>query len=376
MVERICLIKSVLSSIPLFFMSLFRLPSGVADKLVRIQRNFLWGWGSEGRKIAWPSWEKVCKPREFEGLCIIDTKLFNVTLLGKWIWRLGSEKGGLWKEIFVSKYGGWRSLGEEGNSSRSSPWWKYLKEVWASEGLGRSFEDGFKWKVGDGNDISFWKDNWMDCGTLKRVFPRLFSINLAKEAMMDELGSWSSGVWVWQLPWRKPFFDWEKSLEGQLHQVFLEARLVMGEVDSWVWKVGGLQMFSVNSTYIHVRKDRDVVSSSIFSKLWKCKTVPYVVHTAWRMLENKLATKVNLERRGMVIENSMCCLCGKEVESYCHLFFDCSFTWHIWCLCFKWLGVSFVSHFDPTTNFDQFRMSLASNSVNDAWSTIWVRGGE
>ena len=55
MARRICLIKSVLSSIPLFFMSLFKLPSGVADKLVRIQRNFLWGWGSDGRKIAWAS---------------------------------------------------------------------------------------------------------------------------------------------------------------------------------------------------------------------------------------------------------------------------------------------------------------------------------
>ena len=38
---RVCLIKSVLSSIPLFFMSLFKLPSGMADKLIRIQRDFL-----------------------------------------------------------------------------------------------------------------------------------------------------------------------------------------------------------------------------------------------------------------------------------------------------------------------------------------------
>ena len=67
----------------------------MADKLVRIQKDFLWGWGSEGRKIAWASWEKVCKPREFGGLGIIDLKTFNVALLGKWIWRLGSDKDGL-----------------------------------------------------------------------------------------------------------------------------------------------------------------------------------------------------------------------------------------------------------------------------------------
>jgi len=92
MAGRICLIKSVFSSIPLFFMSLFKVPSGVADKLVRIQRNFLWGWGSDGRKIVWASWKKVCKPREFGGLGIIDTKMFNLALLRKWIWRLGSDK--------------------------------------------------------------------------------------------------------------------------------------------------------------------------------------------------------------------------------------------------------------------------------------------
>jgi len=66
-------------------MSLFKLPSGVIDKLVRIQRNFLWGWGSEGRKITWASWEKVCKPVEVEGLGFIDLKFFNLALLGKWI---------------------------------------------------------------------------------------------------------------------------------------------------------------------------------------------------------------------------------------------------------------------------------------------------
>ena len=53
LVGRICLIKFVLSSIPLFFMSLFKMPFVVADKLVRIQRNFffLGGVQKEGRLL-------------------------------------------------------------------------------------------------------------------------------------------------------------------------------------------------------------------------------------------------------------------------------------------------------------------------------------
>ena len=77
------MIKFVLFSIPLFFMSLFKLPSVVAENLVRLQRNFLWGWGSDGRKIAWASWKKVCESRDYEGLGVIDLRKFNLALLGK-----------------------------------------------------------------------------------------------------------------------------------------------------------------------------------------------------------------------------------------------------------------------------------------------------
>ena len=105
MAGRICLIKSVLSVIPLFYMSLFKIPAIVMKKIVKIQRNFLWGWRSGGRKIVWASWEKVCKPRGNGGLGVINIKFFNIALLGKWIWRLDFSKGGMWKEVIESKYG-------------------------------------------------------------------------------------------------------------------------------------------------------------------------------------------------------------------------------------------------------------------------------
>jgi len=48
--------------------------------------------------------------------------------------------------------------------------------------------------VGDGKEISFWEDNWLGCGNLKEVFPRLFSISSAKDAKVAELGYWYNGV--------------------------------------------------------------------------------------------------------------------------------------------------------------------------------------
>ena len=40
------------------------------------------------------------------GLGMIEIRKFNVALLGKWIWRLGTGEKGLWKEVLVSRYGG------------------------------------------------------------------------------------------------------------------------------------------------------------------------------------------------------------------------------------------------------------------------------
>jgi len=47
--------------------------------------------------------------------------------------------------------------------------------------------------------ISFWEDNWLNCGLLKRVFPRLFYLSSAKATKVVELGVWTDGVWVWHL---------------------------------------------------------------------------------------------------------------------------------------------------------------------------------
>jgi len=176
---RLCLIKSVLSSIPLFCLSLFKFLFTVLKKIVCLQGNFLWGWGLEGRKIAW---DKFCKSREASGLDIIKVRLFNLALLGKWIWRLNSDKGGLWREVIESKYGGWRGLNEQWDNNRKvSLCWRDLMKVWRSVEWGGKFEDCFNWEVGNGRDILFWTDNWVVLGVLKSKFLRLFSLSVLKE---------------------------------------------------------------------------------------------------------------------------------------------------------------------------------------------------
>ena len=101
---RLCLIKSVLTSIPLFYLSFYKAPKSICDKISSIQRSFLWAWGKDNKHISWVRWENVCKSQEEGGLGVKDVRKFNRALLAKWKWRFMSEEKGKWKEILVSKY--------------------------------------------------------------------------------------------------------------------------------------------------------------------------------------------------------------------------------------------------------------------------------
>ena len=48
---RIILIKSTLASIPIYQLSIFRVPKIIAERLEKLQRDFLWGGGSLERKV-------------------------------------------------------------------------------------------------------------------------------------------------------------------------------------------------------------------------------------------------------------------------------------------------------------------------------------
>ena len=102
---RTCVIKFVLTAIPLFYLSVYKAPESVYESIISIQRKFLWGWGKEKRPISWVSWGDVCKQKEEGGLGIKDIRKLNYALVAKWRWRLISQEKGKWNEVLLSKYG-------------------------------------------------------------------------------------------------------------------------------------------------------------------------------------------------------------------------------------------------------------------------------
>ena len=90
------------------------------------------------------------------------------------------------------------------------------------------------------------------------------------------------------------------------------------------------------------------------------------------MIENKIATNVNLERREVQIESNICCLCRVLEESTCHLFFGCKVFWLAWNLCYPWLGVSSINFLSLGSHFEQFKILDATTLVNLIWDNVWI----
>jgi hypothetical protein len=80
------LLSAVPNSIPSFILSYLRMRTQVWKKVVRIQREFLWGGVTGGRKINWIKWETVCQENSNGGLGFRDIRVVNISLLAKWRW--------------------------------------------------------------------------------------------------------------------------------------------------------------------------------------------------------------------------------------------------------------------------------------------------
>ncbi|KAK9286538.1 hypothetical protein L1049_014936 [Liquidambar formosana] len=179
---RVTLIKSTLSSLPTYFMSLFKIPIAVAKRLEKLQRYFLWAGLGDEHKIHLVDWNCVCLLKKERGLGFWHLVDMNKALLGKWLWRFVVDKEALWKKMVSWKFGveeeDWNTKKVRGTYGMGV--WKAISQGWDD------FVKHIRFKVGDGNSISFWKDVWCGDRPLSEEFPFLFDMASIREAKVAD----------------------------------------------------------------------------------------------------------------------------------------------------------------------------------------------
>lgn len=81
---RLTLIKSVLDSLAGYYISIVKLPKGVAKEIDKLKASFLWGSSEIRRKIHLVNWKTVTLSKEQGGLGVRRVRDINDFMLAKW----------------------------------------------------------------------------------------------------------------------------------------------------------------------------------------------------------------------------------------------------------------------------------------------------
>ncbi|GKC32701.1 RNA-directed DNA polymerase, eukaryota, reverse transcriptase zinc-binding domain protein [Tanacetum coccineum] len=188
---RLQLIRSVISSMHVFWASVFVIPNRVLMDIEQCMRNFLWCPSSSSKGKAKVAWELVCLPKDEGGLGIRRLEHFNSALLVSHIWNLLSLKESLWvKWVHAYKLNGRNFWDVPIRGNMSWSWRKILQ-------LRPSIRDFIWRKIGNGSSTSIWFDKWCHEGPLaSRVSPR--DIHRAGLTLYSHVGDViRDGDWVW-----------------------------------------------------------------------------------------------------------------------------------------------------------------------------------
>ncbi|PWA46663.1 reverse transcriptase domain, Reverse transcriptase zinc-binding domain protein [Artemisia annua] len=308
-------------------------------------RRFFWGESNEDEKINWVAWENISRPKKAGGLGISRLKDINEALLLKWSWRLKKENNSLWKRVVRGIHrskNNWRSLPLASNSSRC--WTEIVKMGDRNTSDGRKYNSLFYGIVGDGKTLRFWIDLWIGDEPLKDAFPILFRLEKCKDVLIMKRVNLSGEVKNLKWDWRRaPTTQQEVSeLFGILNLIY-DYSWDSGS-HSWKWLGDDQGCFTVASAKRLISSSRNY--GEFFKMKWngwiplKCNVM------AWRAEQDRLPTRMELTKRGMVLQDSLCPLCADNPETSGHLFTACLFATEVWARIASWCKLAPIFAFE------------------------------
>lgn len=89
---QLTLVNSVLTNLPLFYLSIFRPPQWVLHRIEALRRAFFWkGCSKISRGACLVNWKSIYSSKIQRGMGILNMDSINMALLTKWWWRFFNE---------------------------------------------------------------------------------------------------------------------------------------------------------------------------------------------------------------------------------------------------------------------------------------------
>ncbi|GJW95557.1 RNA-directed DNA polymerase, eukaryota [Tanacetum coccineum] len=285
---RLTLVKSVLGSMPIFHMSLFKVPSGILRSLESIRSKFFNGIDGSKNKASWVQWSKALASKDNGGLGISSLFALNRGLIFKWVWRFVSQENSLWARVIKAVHGKDGSIGVNVKNVSNSVWLNIIREINVLSEKGINLMNQLRIKLGNGEMTHFWDDNWCEGGRLKDRFPRVYALEECKDITV---GSKLAQPSITQSFRRMPRGGVEQMQVDDLINLVQNISLIPMQ-DRWTWTLNSSGDFSVASVRSYI--DTTMLPKGDYQTRW-VNLVPIKVNTfAWKVMTNSLPTRFNI----------------------------------------------------------------------------------
>ncbi|GAU51106.1 hypothetical protein TSUD_141480 [Trifolium subterraneum] len=210
-----------------------------------------------------------------------------------------------WKpvvEAMTKRLSLWKSAASNPAGDKVSIWWKDIVGMWRGEEEG-CFKLNVRPCVGNGVNIGFWDFNWIGSQPLSELYPEL----VAKEArwnvsIADRLGCFQeSSLISWQRT--EQLTDNEVQQAAELAELLVGVSLHLCTLDHWRWIPKNSGLFTVKSCYNTLLSSRQSTELDhnvllAITQLWKNDIPSKVLIFGWRLLLERLPTRLALNHRG------------------------------------------------------------------------------
>jgi hypothetical protein len=314
------LVKSVLASMPVFFMCCFDVPVTIKEQVVKYMRHCLWRKKKnevQANGSALVAWKKICRPKEQGGLGVLNLDIQNKALMLKNLHKFFNNLDIPWVHLVRESY--YSSGNLPTNNMGASFWWRaHIKLLDLYKAMARC-------NIGNGKTASFWTDLWEE-NCMHQKFPHLVSFAKHTDWSVHRVIHTEYLEDLFHLPLTQQAFEEFQDLEVVCQNTLTVIQ--EGNSDNWSYIWGNAE-FSSKKAY------QAMIGSSpapkIFSILWKSSCQAKHKFFFWLLLHDRLNTRNLLRRKNFVLQSYQCVLqsCSEE-ETLVHLFWVCPFAKNCW----------------------------------------------
>eukprot|EP00253_Pinus_taeda_P017362 PITA_17362 len=367
------LIKSVLSSLPLFQFAGLLAPVTILNKMEEFIRGFFWKGGKlNEKKIPLISWETITKPLLEGGLSFKKICQQNVAMAVKTVWRIIAPNPGwaqlaLWKKYFRGSR--LRCLENE-IQLKNSPFLRLYAKA------GQLIKTHSFWIPRNGRKISIWSDKIMNAEPIgNRSSNRDLRSWMERNGMRTlwDISLWRDSTWTGWITAEVPDHlrsDWNMLLE-HLHGL---APTHLRKKDRIGWGATN-RGYTVAMGYKKINeRPYAAPDPAPWQGVWRTPSWPKIDFFAWQLCHGRILTYDNLQRKGFH-GPSMCALCNNSSETITHIMFKCNFSKHLWRSFTQNLNSNFVMPCSTVELFSNWAarypgLPPKNQVIKAAWATL------